>query len=295
MREQKTHFYSEGLKLAASFYLPDNEESQTKKPFIIACSGFLGLKDIHPALFARALTSLGYPCFGFDYRGFGESEGSWHDVLIEEQIHDIVNAAVFVSSQPQFSNHKIILIGWGMGAGLILEAAKETLNLRGLICINGFYSAKRTQRELRGTKNWRIFHNWIRKEREREVQTGEIKNVDPFLIYPLDETTKKYVDDVLLKQQGFGGEVKFTFVHSLLRFCPEDRLAGLEVPILIAHGDSNDLHSPTEMESLYEKYPADKELYWISNAGHTEWMFDDNLLFKGLVNYIDGWVQRKKL
>jgi fermentation-respiration switch protein FrsA (DUF1100 family) len=49
-----------------------------------------------------------------------------------------------------------------------------------------------------------------------------------------------------------------------------------DTPIFIAHGDQNALHPVEEAKSLYEKYPGPKQLYWIPNAGHTEWMLDES-------------------
>lgn len=293
MIENKTVFYSDGCKLDASFYLPDEGKADPEKPLVLVCSGFLGLKDFHPARFARALTAMGYPCFGFDYRGFGESEGERHTVVIENEIRDIVNAAVFAMADDCHQGQGLLLMGWGMGGGLIFEAAQELSEVRGLVAINGFYDARRVQREVRGSQNWRAFQEMLLQERLREVQTGEIRLVDAFEIYPLDPASRAYVDAELRVKKGFWGDIHFTFAYSLLRFCPEGRLEGLEhLPLLLAHGDSNDLHPPTEAESLFRKYPGQKELYWIPKAGHTEWMFDDHPTFTGLVEWINAWVAR---
>lgn len=295
MHEEKTHFFSGGYKLDASFYFSDTEGADDK-PTVITCSGFQGLKDIHPARFARALTARGYNCFGFDYRGFAKSEGEPGDVKIEDQIEDIINAGAFVNSQKDYSQNGIILIGWGMGGGLVLKAALEIENLRGLVPINGFYSAKRVQKTVRSSKEWDEFREYKNKERQREANTGDIKKVDPFLIYPLDKITKGYVDSVLRKNDDFGIDVYFSFAHSLLKFNAEESLDELsDIPVLIAHGDQNMLHPVEEAQSLYEKYPGEKELYFIKDAGHTEWMFDDNEKFKALVDKIDNWIASKTL
>ena len=95
----------------------------------------------------RFFTRLGYPCFAFDYRGFEASEGTVakvefsskapyirflishvhpptgerKKVLLEEQIEDIVNAVSFCHAHPKTKGHPIILMGWGMAGGMILE------------------------------------------------------------------------------------------------------------------------------------------------------------------------------
>ena len=76
MRTEKVNFYSEGIKLAGVLYLPDGEQG---KPYagIVQGPGFLGLKDAkHYIMMFEKLCAAGYACLCFDYRGWGDSEGS---------------------------------------------------------------------------------------------------------------------------------------------------------------------------------------------------------------------------
>lgn len=75
MKTQETSFFSNGYRLSAKLYLPDGYREGQKLPCIIPNSGYMGLNEIYPALYARALTKRGYAAFGFDYRGFLENEG----------------------------------------------------------------------------------------------------------------------------------------------------------------------------------------------------------------------------
>lgn len=291
MKEIETSFYSDELKLQGKFYYPEEKQSDTERPVIVVCSGFMGLNSIHPARFARALTREGYTCFGFDYRGFAESEGEPRRVLLQEQIRDIENASIFVSLQKETGNRKIVLIGWGMGAGLVLQAADEIPEVAGLVSINGFYNGYRFLKESRTESEWKDFLDWVHRLRAEEVLTGKSQRVDPFDIYPLDGVTEKYVDNVLRKTREFGGEVELTFAYSLLHYNLEGQLENLpRVPLLVVHGEENRLHPLSEAQSLYEKYPGPKELYVIPHAGHTEWMCDDCDPFQNLVERILQWL-----
>ncbi|MBS3819887.1 alpha/beta fold hydrolase [bacterium] len=294
MKEKEVWFFSDGIKLNGTFYYPSEVKTQEKNPIVMTCSGFLGLNAIHPARFARALTQKGYICFGFDYRGFAKSGGERRRVLLQEQIRDIENAALYLSLQKEMKGRNLVLIGWGMGAGLILQAADEIPQLAGLICINGFYNGYRFLKERRTEGQWKEFMNWLHKLRKEEVQTGEIKRVDPFKIYPLDEVTQKYVNDVLFKTKGFGGKVELHFGYSLLHYNPEAQLNHLPpLPLLVVHGEKNKLHPLSEANSLYEKYPGPKELFIIPHAGHTEWMCDDCDPFQNLIQRILQWIDQK--
>ncbi len=94
--EQCLRFYSDGLGLDASLYAPANPPPT--KPVIMTCSRFQGLKTIHPARFARAFTARDYTCFGFDYRGYGASEGE--PGTGDEFMRDIGKALAFLSVHP---------------------------------------------------------------------------------------------------------------------------------------------------------------------------------------------------
>ncbi|PCI37940.1 MAG: alpha/beta hydrolase [Elusimicrobia bacterium] len=290
MIEEETNFYSDQYRLNASFYHPENG-SDLHAPLILICSGLLGLKKVHPARFARALTAQGFSCFGFDYRGLGNSEGPRGQVLLEEQVRDIVNAAEFVRVRHQGSG-PIAMLGWGLAGGLILEAARSVPTLSALMSVNGLYDGQRQQRSVRSPEDWKNFQAWVRRESTRARKTGTARSVNPFSIYPLDSETEAYVAKEFGALRGFGGNVKMQLAESLLRFSPEPKLAHLKkIPILIAHGEKNRLHPVEEARSLHRAYPGPKELYWIEGAGHTGWMSDEHPTFRAVIEKLSGWLR----
>ena len=294
MIEEPTQFYSGGVKLEASFFFPSEGEWSEERPIIVPCSGFMGLKTIHPERFARALAPRGYTCFTFEYRGFGKMKIVGGKVLIEEQIRDIVHAMSFLVGDARMRNRRIVLIGWGMGGGLVLKATPIAPNVQGLICVNGLYDAIRVQRAVRGEAGWRRFRVWFQDRQVQACRTPDTTEVDPFEIYPLDPVTKTYVDGPLNASPGFGGTVHFSFAESLLGFAPEHDLKHLaDVPLLIVHGEDNRLHPFIEAESLYAVYPGPKERFWIPGAGHTEWMYDDHPIFRTVVDRITAWLAQQ--
>ncbi len=288
MIEEELNFYSDQYRLNGSFYHPEGG-SDMHAPLVLICSGLLGLKSVHPARFARALTAKGFSCFGFDYRGLGKSEGPRGQVLLEEQVRDIVNAAELVRARHQGSG-PIAMLGWGLAGGLVLEAARSVATLSALVSVNGLYNGQRQQQAVRGPADWKKFQEWVRVESMRARRTGTARSVNPFSIYPLDSETEAYVDKEFCDREGFGGNVKMLLAESLLRFAPEPRLGHLKkIPILIAHGEKNKLHPAEEARSLHRVYPGPKELYWIEGAGHTEWMQDDHPTYRALIDKLAAW------
>jgi len=294
VRTEETHLFSDGWRLGASFFWPDHLDTTTARPMVIACSGFTGLRHIHPARFARYLTGCDQPCFGFDYRGFADSEGPRHRVLLEEQVRDVIHAAAYVGGDERVDASRLIILGWGMGAGLALDAARQLPGVVGIIAVNGFYDGRRVQLHHRGDAGYREFCHRVDADRRNRSRTGVATEADPFDIYPLDPQSQMYVDTVLRQAPGYSAEdYSFEMADSLLGWVPEAYADRMDVPLLIAHGDQNRLHPASEAESLYRAYGGPKELFWIGGAGHTEFMHDDDPKFKALGAHIAGWIEAR--
>ena len=292
MREERHRFYSDGLRLDAKFFLPDDLSDGGKpRPLIVPCSGFTGLMDFHPARFARALAERGLPSFGFDYRGFGASEGQAGRVILEEQVRDVQHAVAYAATDPRIDSACIFLAGWGMGGGLVLAAGRHLAGVRGLICLNGFYNGRRLYEANRTPEQMDELYDEIRDERRHRARTGETRWVDPFTFYLLDRSSEGYVNAVLRDAPGYnGGSYAFELADSLLNWEPDVYAGGYRIPLLIAHGTENRLHTVEEAWRLYVTYGGPRQLYWLDGLGHTEWMLDDHPTFKALCTYIADWV-----
>ena len=146
--------------------------------------------------------------------------------------------------------------------------------------MNGFYNGKRVQKMVRGFYGLCRVHRAHRRRPRRGRRTGEVVEVNPFSIYPLDPQSEDYVDDVLHQVQAFGGLVKPMLADSLLRFAADTHLEDFSrVPLLIAHGERNFLHPPTEAEELYNAYPGPKQIFWLwTPATRSGWTTTTRLL-----------------
>jgi hypothetical protein len=293
MQTERVTFHSDQLKLSGVFFLPDDFDASSPQPLVIPCSGFTGLCEIHPARFARYLTGRGYACFGFDYRGFAESEGQRGRVILEEQVRDIRHAVGFAAGDDRFDASRFVLLGWGMGGGLVLDAARELSHVAGLIAVNGFYVGKRVQLAHRGHEGYGKFVEEVDAERSQRCRTGDANRVDPFHIYPLDPQSREYVDTELRKHADYDTEqYSMELADSLIAWRPEAQADRMEIPLLIAHGEANRLHPPGEAEMLLDAWGGPKELFWVPQAGHTEWMLDEHPKFQELGGKIADWLDR---
>jgi alpha-beta hydrolase superfamily lysophospholipase len=295
MKSERVSFYSDELLLQGDFYFPDNLDQQEEHPLIVICSGFTGLNSFHPARFARFFTARGLLCFGFDYRGFGTSQGSKGRVILEEQVRDIRHACSYATSSRLVDKQRVFLLGWGMAGGLVLDAARSLYGVRGIACLNGFYSGKRLQLAHRKEQGLAEFIRLVDDERIQRTISGRSRWISPFTMYPLDPSSEHYVDEVLRKEPGYANALEFSFelADSLLQWYPEAYAPSMQTPLLLAHGANNKLHPPEEAQSLYDAYAGKKELYWMADVGHTEWMLDNHQTFRSLSAKIVDWISEQ--
>lgn len=292
MQEEPHRFFSDGLELSGKFFLPQEDLAQPRpRALVVPCSGFTGLMDFHPARFARVLSQHGLISFGFDYRGFADSEGPRGRVILEEQVRDIQHAVAYAATDERVDPTRIFLLGWGMAAGLVLAAGRHLPGVRGLLCLNGFYSGRRLYQSHRTPHQMTELNTEIRQERRERAMTGRARWVDPFSFYMLDDASVGYVDSILRATPGYeNGRFSFELADSLLNWEPDVYAAGYRLPLLVAHGTENQLHPIEEAWRLYVDYGGPRELYLLDGVGHTEWMLDDNPVFQQLGAKIVDWI-----
>lgn len=285
-------FFSNGCRLDADLHLPDDGGAGAPYPVLIAASGYQGQKVIHPERFARTMTPLGYAVLAFDYRGFGLSEGERGRLAPQDWAEDIragVDRLVGVSDvDPQ----RLGLIGWGLGGGVVVAEASEDPRVRAVASLNCISDGTRSTRNMHDERSWQRLLTRIEADRANRAAVGRSEITDPWDIVrlDLDARTDGYVDGELYKAPGFGSGVNLESADLLLRFSPEaaaHRIAPR--PLLIVHGAENELHKPEEAQSLFDHAIEPKQLVFLEDSGHTEWMFDDHPTFQRLVGLLDNF------
>lgn len=289
MHEKKIHFYSQGLRLEGSLYLPDDRPAEGL-PGVIACSGYLGLNTIYPRLFAGPLTAAGYAVLGFDYRGNAESEGTPGRLLLEEQVQDIKNAISYLRQWPEVDPEALALVGWGMGAANVVKVAAEDERVRAVAALNGFYNGKAFLRAWHDEAALERLMAKLERDRSQRVTTGKGGFNDPYEVYPLDPDTKEEVEANLEPVPGFGPRTAFELLDSLLALDAEAVVHKIAPrPLFIGHGEANRLHPPEGAAALYAQ--AEEPKTWYSIAGkHNDFMRQDNPEFKKLSAALVAWL-----
>jgi pimeloyl-ACP methyl ester carboxylesterase len=288
MKTRSVSFESSHLRLDGDLHLPEREAGE-RLPGVVVCSGYQGLKTIHPARFARALVPAGFACLGFDYRGFGQSEGPPGRLFPQEQVEDTIAAVGFLTSVDEVDPARIGLVGWGLGGGIVIAAAAAEPRVRAVVSLNGIGDGRRATQAAHDNESWvRLL---ARIEADRAGSESEL--VPPFDVLPLDRVTGEYAHDELERYAGFGSEVTLESAAALIDFRPERLVSRISPrPLLLVHGSDNRLNPPDESVELHRLAGEPKELVLLPGAGHTEWMYDDNPIFRQVAGLTRAFLER---
>ncbi len=281
MRELPVTFFAEGLRLDGDLHLPADRRAGERLPAVIACSGYQGLKTIHPARFARALVPHRYAVLSFDYRGFGRSDGERGRLVPQEQVEDVRAAVSFLETREEVDPSRIALLGWALGGGVVIAEAASDERVRAVAACNPIGDGERSLRFMHDPRSWDRLVERIEDDRRARAVAGRSALMHPFEAVRLDTVTRGYVDDELYKAAGFGSDVTLEAVEALMRFRPERDVHRIAPrPLLLIHGAANALHAPAESLALHDAAAGPKRLVLLAEKGHTEWMRDDDPTFE---------------
>lgn len=293
MRHESVRFFADRYLLDGDIYLPNDLQPGETRPAIVACSGYQGLKTIHPERFARSLVPHGYICLAFDYRGFGASEGERGRLAPQDWVEDVRAAVSMLHARAEVDTDRIALLGWALGGGVAVAAGADDDRVAAVATCNAVADGARAARFMHDETSFDALIAAVAADRAQRAAAGRSRIVHPFDIVRLDRITAGYVDAELTKAAGFGSGVTLESADLLLRFRPEDVVHRLAPrPLLLVHGERNELHHPDESRSLLELAGGNARLVLFEDAGHTEWMFDDHPTYQRLVGELVAFYGR---
>ncbi|MEX2281781.1 MAG: alpha/beta fold hydrolase [Gemmatimonadota bacterium] len=270
MIEKDLVFHSAGLKLVGTAYLPDNLPAGEKRPAVLCCLGMRAdRKAILPA-FGRAFAQHGYVAFVFDYRGFGDSEGTKNRVISRERDEDIINATTFLGLQPEVDANRIALFGISYGGASVISTAAADPRTKAVVSIVGFGSGDRWMRNSRRLWEYWALRKRVEKDREHRVLVGASEYVDDTSILVRTPAEENLADS--------GGAIAanvsrmpLEIVDDIMSYAPEDVVDQIAPrPLLIIGAECDYLTGFEECLSLFEKAREPKQLHILPGLSHYE-------------------------
>ena len=151
--EQTVEFLSKGDTVHGTLFRPD-DAPDGPLPTVVMAGGWCYVKEIVLPHVARIVNLAGVQCLGFDYRGFGESEGQRRNHLDPWwQIEDYKNAITYLESRDDVDADAIGAFGISYSGGHVLILAATDPRVKAVVStvpvVDGHANMRRAHGELR--------------------------------------------------------------------------------------------------------------------------------------------------
>ncbi len=134
---------SNGQKVFAIFHVPKN--FQPPFPAVLLCHGFGGNKSGKSRLFVKLserLAEAGIASLRFDFRGAGDSEGSFQETTIQTLLQDAEAAFHFLSQHAAIDSRRLGLLGRSLGGMIAILTAPQCGGIKALALWAPVFDAK---------------------------------------------------------------------------------------------------------------------------------------------------------
>ena len=265
------HFYSEGHKLVGDLYLPNDFESSRPRAGIVLCHGYTGVKDLYLPDNARVLNEAGYAVLTFDYKGWGDSEGTASRLAPYSRVADVQAAMTFLGLQDGVDEDRIGIYGTSYGGSTVVWTAAIDPRVKCVVSCVGVGHGARWMRSVRRPDEWHDLLETAKADREQMVLSGKSELAERSEILLPDRQSAALAAAARKANPNAINTLPLEYIDQTLQFHPEwvvDKIAPR--PILFITTDDDRLVPPEESEHLYAKAGEPKELIVLKGFGHYE-------------------------
>ncbi len=168
-------FVSQGLKLAAWYYVPKNLKPDERRPAIVMAHGFSAPKEALLQNFADRFAAAGFVVTVFDYRYLGASEGEPRNQIFPgEQIEDYRNAITWTQMQKEVNPERIGVWGTSYSGAHVLHLAAFDRRVKAVVSqvmlVDGPANAARLNR----ADNLPLVAGFLAQDRAQRYTSGKI-------------------------------------------------------------------------------------------------------------------------
>ena len=231
---------SRGLNLAGNFYQGDSDA------IIIMTHGFTGDAMEHPGLrkAAETFNQNGFSVLSFDFSGCGESDDD--TITVEKEVDDL-NSAIRYAEDKGFSS--IGIMGYSLGGLVALKSFPRSFSNRIKTMVLAAPLTEYSERL------------------KKIISVEKIKRLSENGTFILNRNTGPRKKIVLDKQ----------LIEEITKLNQKEILCSIKRPILIIHGDSDELIPFRFSEKGLQYLPPDSQIEKIKGANHLFSNHDEEL------------------
>lgn len=259
---EAVRFYSEGQSMAGVLYRPAGLPEGERRPGILLCHGFTGIKEMALPDVAERFAAAGYPALTFDYRYFGDSGGEpRHRLLPLEQVRDIRNAITYFQTLDGVDPERIVLWGTSFGGANVIYTGAHDSRVACVIANVPVTNGPRWLRSIRTPESWYELLDRVAADRVSRVTTGQSEYVPPFDVLPPDRLTIPFIKEHWAGKAKLPREITLESVDAILDYQPDEYVHQIAPRPLLITACQRDTIAPTaEAEAAYAKAGEPKKL-----------------------------------
>ncbi|MEZ5069559.1 MAG: alpha/beta fold hydrolase [Bacteroidales bacterium] len=255
----------DGESLFMRRWEPDSLRPGTRDVAVLIFHGVTAHSGAY-AMAGEPLAAAGYTTFGFDYRGHGLSGGRRGDYASRQLwVSDLAHALDEVHAQ---GFEKVVLLGHSLGVAAAIYTAREVPDeVSALILLSGGYE----RREGTGGMTFTLL------QKLQILSSAFLRPGRPVVTYYRENITG--MDDPLFN---------FRYSYRALSMVQREYLdlpADLDIPVLVAVGEEDELFGPETITDLYNDVPGThKELMFLPGATHASFPSES---WASLIDWLD--------
>lgn len=259
-----THKLSDGIVLT----LHTLQHSKEKKPVIILCHGFCGIREILLPAFAEAFTQAGFAAITFDYRGFGDSDGERGRLVPAMQIDNILSVVEWARKQPELDAARIGLWGTSFGGCHVFAAAAQDLQIKCIVSQMAFADGEEIVTGQMNDDEKSAFLATLDKMAEKQKTTGKEMFVSVNRVLS-DVESKTFFEQNKARYPKMDIKIPFLTVRETLHYKPAHYAALVKCPSLVVIAGEDTVNPPEQGRMLFDVIGAEKKrLYEEIGARH---------------------------
>jgi hypothetical protein len=262
-------FYSEGVTLVGDIYAPDGLASGERRAGIVLCHGYTGVKDLYLPDNARVLVDAGYVVMTFDYKGWGNSEGSRSRLAPYSRVADVQAALTYLATLPAVDPDRLGIYGTSYGGATVAWTAAIDERVKCTVSVVGIGHGARWMRSVRRPDEWHDLLERSRRDRAQRALTGTSEFVPREEILLPDRQSAELAAAARRNNPAAVSTIPLEYIDETLQFHPEwivDRIAPR--PILFVTTDDDRLVPPEESLALHARAGEPKKLVVLHGYGH---------------------------
>ncbi len=269
--KRAVEFYSEGFKLCGDVYTPDGMQSGEQRSAVLLCHGYTGVKDLYLPDNAKTLNDAGYVAMTFDYKGWGDSEGTRNRLAPYSRVMDVQAAMTFLGLQPEADEERIGIYGTSYGGATVAWVGAVDQRAKCIVSVVGIGHGARWMSRVRRVDEWYDLQEQSKADREKRATTGKSKLVERSEILLPDRQSAELAEAARRNNPAAVSTIPIEYVDDTVGFNPEWIVGHISPrPILFITSDNDRLVLPEESEQLYAHAGEPKKLVVLKGYGHYE-------------------------